>query len=64
MVQLKNIPFDFEVKGQGYEWILVHSVCVNTFVSGLYLWKAIIYILQHFLLSLLKKKVSILRLAV
>lgn len=36
MVQLKNIPFDFEVKGQGYEWILVHSVYVSTFVSGQY----------------------------
>lgn len=35
--QIPMVPFDFEVKGQGYEWILVHSVCVSTFVSGQYL---------------------------
>lgn len=34
--QIPMVPFDFEVKGQGYEWILVHSVYVSTFVSGQY----------------------------
>lgn len=35
--QISMVPFDFEVKGQGYKWILVHSVCVSTFVFGQYL---------------------------
>lgn len=63
--QIPMIPFDFEVKGQGYEWILVHSVYVSTFVSGQYQSFKKPFTFCNILCCLFqKRKVSILRLAV
>lgn len=62
--QIPMVPFDFEVKGQGYEWILVHSVCVNTFVSGQYTFKKLFTFCNILCCLFQKRKVSILRLAV